>query len=122
MGNEVIPDIEQILPLAKRDFVFGHYDNIMLRGVCNQLVGAIGWYMVCQIISGMVLIPMIAWKSHRYLSEVAAEAKSKHAAKEESRTLMDERKMLPEPSKRGNLWNCCVAGESTSRVPELVEQ
>lgn len=68
-----VPDIAHILPLAKRDRVYGHYDDIVVRGVCGQLEGAIGWYMLCQIVSGMFLLPIIAMEAHRYLTKVVEE-------------------------------------------------
>jgi len=120
--NTVVPDIESILPLASRAHIYGHYDDIVVRGVCGQMVAAMGWYLVCTLFAGMILLPVIAWESHRYLSEMVAEgklAREKAAALgvEESKSLLSTKVASSEPPPQNcnqNIFKCC--GRSTRPV------
>jgi len=71
--SETTSAIQQILPMAKRQRVFEHYNDIVVMGMCDTFVGSLGWYLICSLISGMILLPLVAWQSHTYLSEVAHE-------------------------------------------------
>lgn len=108
--KEVVPDLELILPLAKRDHIYGHYNQIVNLGLCGQLVGSVGWYLVCQMFVGLVLLPMIAIHAHRYLTEVVEEARLVRAkASDESKALLST-KVVPivEKNERiNNVFTCC---------------
>lgn len=69
--DEAMTDIDLVLPLVKRSYLYSYYDEIVVRGICGQFVGSLGWFMTCQIMAGMVLLPVIAVQSHRYLLEAA---------------------------------------------------
>jgi len=106
--SEAIPDVNQILPIAKRDRVYSHYDSIVNRGICGQLASAIGWYMICTMICGMVLLPIIAVEAHKYLTFVAAEESNKKVKQQETEALItrqdDEEK---QKRQKQNFWTCC---------------
>lgn len=114
--GDAIPDVKRILPISKRDRVYSHYNEIVVRGICGQLTSAIGWYMICQIICGMVLLPIIAVESHKYLSYVSAEAAAAKKLKEQEEEALiskeEEAKTQHEQKMQQskNFWSCCTRG------------
>jgi len=110
--RSTVPDVQRIIPLARRDQVYARYNDIVVRGFCGQLTSAIGWYMICQIFCGMVLLPIIAVESHKYLTYVSQEASIKMEQQQETEALMQKeeeeakQKQQQQQQRKNNFWIC----------------
>lgn len=115
--STAVPTVKMALPFVRRDSVYRHYDQIVHQGVCGQLSFSMGWYFATQFIAGLILLPCIAVKSHRYISELSELNKriekkfKKEFEKEEERLLEYEEKWEKKEVKgRTHGFNCCSRG------------
>merc|ERR1719240_225489 len=49
-----------IIPLSERGNIYGHYDEIVNRGVCGLFLDSVGGYLTCQVLVGLLILPMVS--------------------------------------------------------------
>lgn len=55
------------LELISAKNIYPYYFNIARRGVCTDLINALGWIVVGQVLIGLVLFPICVILTHRYM-------------------------------------------------------
>jgi hypothetical protein len=87
--DEMVPRINQILPLTKRDRVYYFFDEIANRAICKNGAEALSLTLMSQAFISLFLLPYVLIKIHQYIlnQKTWLEYKAKEDAQASQRLL-----------------------------------
>jgi len=106
--RNTVPRLKQVIPFARRDWVFRHYDAIVNKDLCTDFADSVGFYTLLTLISALLLIPYWALLAHRYLIECAVWHVRKHEESPETKKLIKRMKKEKEGYELAPVWGCCA--------------
>ncbi|CAK9082448.1 unnamed protein product [Durusdinium trenchii] len=68
--------------LLKGDNIYPYYIQVVRWGICNIVISGVGWMWVLQVVVGLVLFPLCAILTHKFLVGWAAWIKVKEARRQ----------------------------------------
>jgi len=64
--------LDRARKLLKGDNIYPYYMKVVRKGTCSALINGVGWMWILQVLVGIVLFPLCAILTHKFLVEWAA--------------------------------------------------
>lgn len=110
--DDAIPDIEQILPLTKRDRVYHYFDQLANRGVCVNAANSLSIGLIIQVIICCILVPYVSIQLHNFMSQTEAyNSHKKYRKAGEVKKLLDS-----------GVYHCQNCRATFEKPPELKKE
>jgi hypothetical protein len=70
--QQIDPEIDSALVLISRENIYPYYDTLMHDDMCSTVIVGLGWLVVCQLVVGLIFLPVLSLLSASFFTKWAA--------------------------------------------------